>query len=218
MSRERNRPSVFNFSDPSLWAVILGNLLSIVVALIFGWSMGEMLWIYWGQSVIIGTLNVRRILSLKEFSTKNFTMNDEPVPETPEAKRSVAVFFAFHYGFFHFVYAVFLWQELALDSVPLNELIFLVLCMTGFLVSHGYSLSYNAGRDFKHQKPNIGTLMFYPYIRILPMHLIIIFGHRMEGMMVMLAFMAMKTVADAAMHMAEHYLFQKPEKGFSARM
>lgn len=56
----------------------------------------------------------------------------------------------------------------------------------------------------------LGTLMFYPYLRIIPMHLTIIFGSMMgEGKVVL--FMILKTVSDAAMHMVEHALFRKPE-------
>ena len=199
--------------DPSLWAVVLGNLFSILLALIYGWDMGQVMWIYWGQSVIIGILNVVRILGLKDFTTKGLTMNDEPVPETPAGKRSVATFFSFHYGLFHAGYAAFLWQELPLSGLSAQDLVLLVVCIGCFFAAHRFSLSHNALLDFRQKKPNLGTLMSYPYLRIIPMHLTIIFGATMAGAGVMFLFMGLKTFADAGTHLIEHHLFQKPGKG-----
>ena len=45
-------------------------------------------------------------------------------------------------------------------------------------------------------KPNLGTLMFLPYLRILPMHLTIIFGMIGGSTFSILFFMSLKTAAD----------------------
>lgn len=201
-----------NFSDVSLWAIIGGNILTMVLAYVEGWSMGPILWIYWAQSVTIGLANVVRMLTLKEFSTKGLKMNNSPVPETQAAKKQVAFFFMFHYGFFHFIYAIFLMQDTPLGDSSLWDIFFMAVCILGFATSHFYSLFHNKGQDFRQKKPNLGTLMFYPYIRIIPMHLIIIVGSTMGGGVVIALFMMMKTVADAGMHMVEHYLFRRSEK------
>ncbi|MCB1530499.1 MAG: hypothetical protein H6853_05905 [Rhodospirillales bacterium] len=197
--------------DPSFWAVILGNFISIVMAYVQQWPLYEIMWVYWSQSVVIGIINVIRMLSLKEFTTKGMTMNDAPVPETQEGKRGVATFFTFHYGFFHFGYAVFLWQEMPLNELPADDLAFLILAILTFISIHGYSFRHNFAADFKQQKPNLGTLMFYPYLRILPMHLVIITGGMM-GHSAILTFMVLKTLADGAMHLVEHRLFRKAAK------
>lgn len=194
--------------DPSFWAVILGNFISIVMAYVQQWPLHEIMWVYWSQSVIIGIINIFRILSLKEFTTKGMKMNDAPVPETQAGKRNVATFFAFHYGFFHFIYAVFLWQETPLNKLPMDDLALLILAVLTFVSIHGYSFRHNFAADFKQKKPNLGTLMFYPYLRILPMHLVIITGGMM-GPAAILIFMVLKTLADGAMHLVEHRLFRK---------
>ena len=198
-------------SDPSLWGVVFSNVMSMYLAITQGWELGQIMWIYWGQSVIIGVINIIRMLSLKDFSTKGMKMNDQPVPETHAAKRQTALFFAFHYGFFHFVYAVFLWDMHALDFSAMNEALWMMLALSLFVGGHSYSFMHNFNADFRQQKPNLGTIMFYPYLRIIPMHLTIIFGGMIEAMG-MIIFMGLKTLADAGTHMIEHYLFQKPDE------
>jgi len=204
-------------NDPSLWGVIIGNLISMVLAFTQGWPLAQIMWIYWGQSVIIGVMNVLRMLSLKEFSTEGLKSNGQSVPETMEAKRGIAMFFAFHYGFFHLGYAVFLWQEQPLSAVNMSEAILMILALSVFVGSHSFSFMHNFAADFRQQKPNLGTLMFYPYLRIIPMHLAIIFGGMVEGIG-MLIFMGLKTLADGGTHMVEHYLFQKSGDGRPPRM
>lgn len=198
-------------SDPSLWGIVLSNLVAIALAYVQNWPLAEIMWVYWGQSVIIGVMNVIRMLRLKEFSTEGLKMNDRPVPETMGAKRQVATFFAFHYGFFHLVYAGFLWGEMPLNTAGFEKMIFMLLCLSMFVGSHSFSLLHNAQADFRHKKPNLGTLMFYPYLRIIPMHLAIIFGSQIEALG-LLIFMGLKTFADAGTHMVEHHLFQKMDK------
>lgn len=197
------------FLDTSLWMIVLGNIVSIILAIAQNWDAQQILWVYWGQSVVIGLINIYRMLSLKEFSTKDFKINDNRPPETPATKRQVATFFAIHYGGFHLIYAIFIWQKLPLTSLPIDQIIFLALLILGFVGSHGFSFIHNSTQDFKNQKPNIGTLMFYPYLRIIPMHLIIIFGTFLGSTGTILIFMILKTFADAGMHAIEHHIFRK---------
>lgn len=199
-----------SLSDPSLWAVVVGNIVSMVMAVFQGWQLGELMWVYWGQSVIIGVMNAIRMFRLKEFSTEGMTMNDRPVPETSSGKVSVVAFFTVHYGLFHIVYAMFLWHQLPLESVPMNVSLLMLFGVGAFACSHGFSLLHNSGQDFRHKKPNLGTMMFYPYLRILPMHLTIIFGGMFAGLGLSI-FMVLKLFSDAGMHIVEHKLFQKQE-------
>ena len=80
--------------------------------------------------------------------------------------------------------------------------------IAAFAISHFFSLWYNRDRDFKDQTPNIGTMMFYPYLRIVPMHLVILTANIL-GSSVIFLFMILKTIADAGMHIIEHTLFQR---------
>ena len=134
--------------------------------------------VYWSQSVIIGAYNVKRMLALQRVSTEGLTMNDRPVAESPAGKRNIAFFFALHYGGFHVVYLMFL----IIDTNTLQSVNLLAfgLCVVAFLINHNYSYRKNVEADLA-RKPNIGTIMFFPYARILPMHLTIILGGAMSG-------------------------------------
>ena len=187
--------------DLSSLSLILSNLVTIVMAVAQGWNLGILMWIYWGQSIIIGVANFGRILSLEKFSTENFKINNQPVQPTRETQLKTAFFFLFHYGFFHVGYFVFLKSDSSLG--PVNSGLVL-LCILTFLLNHAFSFFYNVKRDLT-RVPNIGTMMFFPYARIIPLHLTIIFGSFLApsgGRMIF--FLLLKTAADLVMHMIEH--------------
>lgn len=202
--------------DKSLLALLAANAVAAILGVLLEWNVIELMAVYWAQSVVIGIVNYKRMIGLKEFSTKNLRMNNRPVPETQEAKRGVAKFFSVHYGFFHLVYFTFLMKEMP-EDVGILGFVSLGLGVAGFAASHYYSYRQNAGQDFRHQKPNLGTLMFYPYLRIIPMHVCIGMGTTFEDMH-LLIFLGLKTLADAGMHMVEHHLFQAPGKQRILRM
>jgi hypothetical protein len=60
------------YSDRSLAFLLLTNLVTVVWAMLQQWNITDLLWIYWGQSVIIGYYNVHRIVDPDRFSTGGF--------------------------------------------------------------------------------------------------------------------------------------------------
>lgn len=203
-----SQPSGKLFHDRSLWLLLASNAVAILVAVLQNWDLLAVMWVYWFQSVVIGFFHFLRIRQLREFSTKGFTINRRSVEPTPETKSRVARFFLLHYGFFHFGYFIFLLVfsgtgmfssggENALTSADLKYIIPVGLL---FLGNHLYSYFYNRPRDTG--RPNIGTLMFYPYARIIPMHLTIVLGFFISSPL--LFFLLLKTLADAIMHVVEH--------------
>ena len=190
-------------TDRSMVALLLSNLVTIVLAVYQHWDVFVLMWIYWGQSVIIGYFNVRRIMDLKEFSTDGFRINNRAVKPTPETQRQTAIFFALHYGIFHLGYLVFL----SVDTKVAGgfPLFYVLLCIGVFYLNHRFSYRYNREQE-QDRVPNIGTIMFFPYIRIIPMHLMIVAGVSVFGGSTgaLIIFLLLKTAADAAMHFVEH--------------
>ena len=198
--------------DPTLISLILSNLLTIVLALIYNFNIMAVLWIYWSQSVIIGIFNFFRILSLKNFSTKGFRVNRQPVTAKLATKVFLAFFFAIHYGGFHVTYAFFLGfftfvNVLGTAALSVADFGYIGLMALVFFANHLFSFLHN--RKLDEGKQNIGRVMIYPYARIIPMHLTIIFGGMflvtgLAGPIVLVFFLVLKTLADVAMHSSEH--------------
>jgi hypothetical protein len=199
-------------------SIVGANLATLALALYQGWALGSLLWPYWLQSIVIGFFARRRLLALRRFSTEGFTINDQAVPPNDATKRSTANFFALHYGFFHVGYAVFL---LVLAPPRTADLPWLGLAGVLFAFSHARSFAEHVARDLAG-RANIGTLMFLPYARIVPMHLVIVLGavwlKKASGWGLLL-FVALKTAADVLMHRYEHRRFEKggPAASFSIK-
>jgi hypothetical protein len=160
------------------------------------------------QSVAIGIMNYLRMMSLKDFTTQGMTSGGKKVPETEAGKKSIAHFFLLHYGFFHFGYFMFLSEQMPLSRIPPNDMMLLLICAASFITSHILALTQNLSDDFKDERPNLGTLMFYPYMRIIPMHLAIIIGSAFSSVIATVFFMVLKTFADIGMHLVEQHLFK----------
>jgi Family of unknown function (DUF6498) len=200
---------------PVRWSAALGivaaNGLTLAMAVAFEWPLGSLLWPYWLQSLVIGFFARQRILALQRFSTEGFRINDRAVLPTPETRRSTANFFALHYGFFHVVYIVFL---LALALPRAADLPWFTVALVGFVLSHQRSFRENVAQDLAGT-PNIGTLMFLPYARIVPMHLVIVAGAlwvARAAPLAVAAFVVVKTIADLAMHAVEHRVLAGPRR------
>jgi hypothetical protein len=190
-------------ADRSVVVLLLSNLVTIVLALYQQWNVFVLMWIYWGQSVIIGYFNVHRIMDLKEFSTSGFMINNRPVKPTRATQRQTAVFFALHYGIFHLGYLVFLAADTRVEGgFPVFNVL---LCIGVFFLNHWFSYRYNREQE-QDRVPNIGSIMFFPYIRIFPMHLMIVTGVSFLGGSTgaLISFLLLKTTADVGMHVLEH--------------
>ena len=194
--------------DRSVLALLAANVAALAIAWALKMSLRDLMLVYWIQSVIIGVTSCIRILRLERFDTDGFRINNQAVEETPATKRRVAAFFAMHYGFFHLVYFIFIVAPGAPGK--LGSLGAYVLCAAVFAVNHGYSLRHNLERDARG-RPNIGTLMFLPYARIVPMHATILFGGMFAGMPAFFLFGGLKTLADVAMHVVEHHVLGKQQ-------
>jgi hypothetical protein len=142
---------------------------------------------------VIGAFNYLRIRSLEHFSTAGLTMNGRPVPETEQAKRSTARFFLLHYGFFHMGYAVFLLAEHGRGGVSL----WLLGAVLGLVAGEWATFARHRRTD-RTWTPNLGTLLFQPYLRIVPMHLAIL-AAGMAGAV----FLPLKLLADVGMFMVD---------------
>lgn len=200
-----------DFTKTSTLSLIFSNLLVIFFAIVDGISANEVLWIYWSQSVIIGIFNFIKMITLKNFSTVGFRQGNKQVLPTRAAAISSAIFFLFHYGFFHLIYAVFLggFSEFSNASGNSSGNKYLLLSAAVFFIS--YLIEFiNSRKEQSDELPNLGAIMFAPYARIIPMHLTIILGGFIgaagsifstnTNLSIIVLFIGIKTVVDLITH------------------
>ncbi|MEO8230748.1 MAG: DUF6498-containing protein [Ignavibacteriota bacterium] len=200
-----------DFTKTSTLTLIFSNLLVIFFAIVDDISANDVLWIYWSQSVIIGIFNFIKMITLKNFSTEGFKQGSKQMLPIRATAISSAVFFLFHYGLFHFVYAVFLggFSTISHSTSTGSGTTFLFISAGMFFIS--YLIEFiNSIKEQTDELPNIGFIMFAPYARIIPMHLTIILGGFIgvagglfstnTNLVIILLFTAIKTVVDLITH------------------
>jgi hypothetical protein len=203
------------YSDRSLTFLLVTNLATVVLAMLQQWNITDLLWIYWGQSVVIGYYNVHRIVDLDRLSTDGLMSNNQPEESTCETQRCTAMCFAMLYGMFLLVYGVFLLTTFRIQpGFPLTGVL---LCILVFWFNHRFSYYYNQERD--SVVSTIGSLMFFPYVRIIPMNLVILLGSSIAGddPVALVLLLMLKTLADVAMHVIEHVIASADARRASAR-
>jgi len=209
-----------DFTKLSTLSLIFSNLLVIFFAVVDKLSAYDVLWVYWLQSVIIGIFNFIRMITLKEFSTEGFKQGNKQALPTKATKITGAVFFLFHYGFFHFVYAMFLmgFSDFTQSSPQSSGTSYFIYSAGMFFIS--YLIEFiNSNKEQSEELPNIGYIMFAPYARIIPMHLTIIFGGFIgaagsffstnTNLAVITLFVGIKTVVDLLTHSINFAMLKK---------
>lgn len=213
----------FSFSkrftdDPSLGSLLAVNLLIATGAVALDWNLFILLWTYWLQSVIVGVFHVIRLIMIRNFKIEgSFTINGRSAknikPQT--LKRKIIPFFIVHYGGFHFGYFIFLSILSFVGGENADQFIELVMSRWAiffngllFAVHYGFNLFYY--KDQYAVTPKIASMLFEPYLRIIPMHLTIMLyffisiKHQVipvqYSSLVLLLFLLLKIFVDAIMH------------------
>ena len=211
----------WNLADPSTVALLASNLIVIVLAIIQNWGILTIMLIYWAQSVTIGFFTFLKILTMRiyEGSVPAIVNGKSVNLGFGIAKIFMAGFFAFHYGMFHAVYLFFIISFAFFQPTPLAatgehgiDIPGEILSGAIFFINHLYSFIYNYRKDINHSSSigEIANTFHAPYVRIIPMHLAIIFGFGFAmffpaSVFPLLLFMLLKTGADLAAHSNKHF-------------
>lgn len=131
-----------------------------------GWNVFSIVFVYWAENLIVGLFNVWKLRLIARHG--------------PSRGSSLAGFFALHYGGFCLVHgillAVFFWEP----RIPWGDI---GLGFLALLASHGVSFFYGFLRPGEFRRADPGLQMFAPYPRIVIIHLTVIFGAILSGMM-----------------------------------
>lgn len=196
---------------PAIWLLIGSNFIPIFGVLFLGWNVGLIMLLYWLENVMIGVLNIPKILMCQGDNGKG-GINSAKLFRTP--------FFVFHFGMFCFVHFIFLDNffgnnapeayaaitRLDLDLFIRSGLIWAVLSLA---FSHIFSMLYNFIGRGEYKRRDTGTQMFIPYKRVIILHVVILIG----GVLIqlfgaplwpLLLLIGLKIGIDMAAHRAEH--------------
>jgi len=177
--------------------LILMNLIPIGGVLFFDWSVYEVLFLFWAESLIIGGFNVARFWTL--YKRRNDGMMLIMIP-----------FFCMHYGTFLLVHLTFLIAFFSPED-PADKVSSLgyLLPVLGLIASHAYSYSVNFIRAGEYRDASWKELMVAPYQRIFAMQATLLVGGGLvmflgEQVIALIILVAIKIAIDISAHRKAH--------------
>ena len=154
-----------------------------------------LVFLYWGQSVLIGLFNFVDLLTVKNIVPGSMVMNKSSLDNSPQSKGCTAGFFAFHYGAFHLAYGIFILVRSKLKI----DFDFVLIGLAAFTLS--LIIQFIRQKQWEQTNAvNLGTMFFLPYLRIVPMHLMIM-GPAFLHWQASTIFLVLKAVADVIMYL-----------------
>ena len=208
--------SAGDWRRPSVIALLLANSVPLFGVLFLHWEVFPLLLLFWFENVILGALNVLKML---------FASPANPIGWA--AKVFIIPFFCVHYGMFTFVHGVFVVglfgggfksgagfpnAETFWRAAQESHLGWAIL---GLAVSHAVSFATNYLGRAEYRQASLPALMQQPYGRIVVLHLTILGGgflmmalHSPTVGLVLLV--ALKMALDLRGHLKERKKFSGP--------
>jgi len=174
-----------HFTDISLWAVLGMNIFLIYSYIKTPSSIDTILLLFYVQSICIGIFN-----ALDIFTVTN-AAKDLKTDNVLSTKGCAGFLFIFHYGMFHLVYYFFLSRVINLKNIDWQfaKLSFYIL-ITACLINFTQDKIRN-----RTEAISIGSMFFMPYVRIVPIHLMIL-APAFLHVSAPLVFLVLKTAGD----------------------
>ncbi len=208
--------------------LILANLIPVVGVLLYQWDVLSILLLYWAESVVIGVLNVARMLACDSGNVMQGTLAlaNRPVPdEVRENMPQIAgaalkffliPFFVVHYGMFcfgHLTAVVGIFGGWGISLRAGSSLFELWqpsfwIAVAAVFASHLYSFFANFIGEGEYKRANLMLLMRRPYGRIIAMHVAIVLGAGLvmwlgSPLPMLLILILIKTFLDIRLHEKE---------------
>jgi hypothetical protein len=206
----KNKPNSSRLLRPASLALILANLGPVYGVLFLGWKVFPIIFLFWLENLIIGALNVLRML-LADPANKAFWI----------LKLFLIPFFCIHFGLFTFVHGVFVMGfiggmfrtgapfpngTIIVDFIREYKL---VLPIIGLAASHAISFMVNYLGEGEYRKASPIQLMQQPYSRVIVLHITILAGGVLMTILQapivgLLLLVALKIGLDLRSHLREH--------------
>lgn len=195
---------------PSALALIAVNAIPLAGVFFLDWRVFDLLALFWLENVIVGIINVLRMITGSLFNKDLGAIILGP-------------FFCVHYGMFTFVHGIFVMSFFGRDAgisvgtdASLLALIDTVITQGGLLWgavglfgSHLLSFFINFIGRKEYQNLTMHKIMMAPYGRVVILHLTILLGGALimatgETLAALTLLVILKTGVDLAAHLREH--------------
>ena len=185
-------------------ALVLANLVPLAGAAFGGWSVYELLLLFWAENVVIGLFQVLR-------------MGSVALLRRQAGQLGLIPFFVLHYGLFAFVHGMVVTGSFGPSAEdPMGQAIALLLSPSGLLfallalvASHGFSFVVNFIGAGEWRDAEMPALMKQPYARVVVLQLVILGGAAAvqalgEPMVAPVLLVVLKMALDVVAHRREH--------------
>ena len=194
-------------------ALIVANLIPLIGVLFLGWSVWNILIVYWLENGIVGVFNVLKMATAQGTGLpEGMTANNRPTAET--RKTRLIPFFIVHYGVFWVVHGIFVLtlpflftgEPGSASGVDPVTILFAAIALG---ISHLVSYVWNYLHGGEYRRISAAQLMFAPYGRLVALHMTIILGAVAIGTTgaqsaAVAILVAIKIGIDLGLHLAEH--------------
>lgn len=208
-----------SWTKPSVIMLILANMLPLYGAMFGGWSIEDIMLVFWMENVIIGVMNNVKFMTVAT------------IGKTPSAIAAIP-FFTFHYGLFTLVHGAFIMAffgdgtHFAKGSISDGDMAYmgslflwgspLFFAAFSLFVSHlfSYFVNFIGKGEYKSADPQI--LMFTPYGRVVVLHLTVLLGGAIVEFLgapalALALLVVLKILLDLGAHVTEHEKAGKKE-------
>jgi len=194
---------------PTILVMILANLIPVAGVLFLGWEVFPLMLLFWAENVIVGLINVARMLMVDPGNAREWASKIFLVP-----------FFCFHYGMFTLVHGIFVFvlfggvfAEEPTDSIEQAPALIsdfgLAWAIGVIALSHIVSFFVNYIGHGEYKTATVQGLMMQPYGRVILLHMTILGGAFLMAMLgspvwgLVLLIIA-KIILDVRAHINEH--------------
>lgn len=214
---------------PSGIFLIVANTIPLFGVLLLDWRVFDILVLYWTESVVIGVINVMRMIrcrtdnlltglipGVRKKEIPPEVINQIPAAAFTAIKFFIIPFFIVHYGAFCFGHLMAVLSFFGDDDMPTGAASALQyfwakeywVAVLAIAASHLYSYFVNFIGKGEYRNTNLFLLMQRPYGRIVVMHIAIIFGAGLimwsgTPLPMLLVLIAAKIVLDLKLHYRE---------------
>jgi hypothetical protein len=203
-------PGRADLLTPSVMLLVAANLLPLYGVCFLGWEVFPVLLLFWVENVIVGVLNVFKMLVASPSRPTGWLVKVFMIP-----------FFCFHYGMFTLVHGIFVFglfggyftsgagfpdEASLLGAIGNFRLGWAILAL---FLSHAASFAINYLGKGEYRQASLKDLMQQPYGRVVLLHVTIVIGGFLVTLLgspvfALVLLVLLKGTIDVQVHIREH--------------